>query len=241
MILISVNFCYSQRINTTNNNLWIVYNGDHKFSEKFGVHFEFQERRSELGKNNQQHLFRTGLNYHFLTNVFVTAGYAFVETYPYGNFAVKSAFPEHRIYEQLQYTTNLGQIEAVSRFRIEQRFSFLPILQSDSSFKSNAEYTYTNRFRYFQRFSVPFKGQKINDKTLYLSVYDEFFINFGKNVGLNIFDQNRAFFGLGYKIPKVGKLEFGYLNQILLKSDGIKVENNNTLLVSLNANFDWKK
>ncbi len=231
----------AQRLHTVNNDLWLQYNGDHKISKKIGLHLEYQERRSSFGSSNQQHLFRTGINYHFLPNAFASAGYAYVYTYPYGDFAVKSTFPEHRIYEQLQYSTNLSKVEAITRFRLEQRLSNLPTMQADSSFAAASQSTYTNRFRYFQRLSLPFKGSKIIDGSFYGTFYNEFFINFGKHVGKNIFDQNRAFAGMGYKVPKLGKVELGYMNQIIFKADGIKVENNNTIVAALNANFDWKR
>jgi Protein of unknown function (DUF2490) len=231
----------AQRLYTNNNNLWIAYNGDHKFSKKLGLHVEYQERRNNLGAKNMQHLFRTGINYYVLPNLFVTAGYAYVYTYPYGAFAVKSNFPEHRIYQQLQYSTTLNRVEAVSRFRLEQRLSYLPTLQSDSSYKSANTSTYTNRFRYSHRFSLPLNSSKIVDKTFYITAFEEVFINFGKHVAKNIFDQNRAFVGFGYKVPTFGRIEAGYMNQMLFKGDGIKVENNQTFSISCNANFDLKK
>jgi hypothetical protein len=231
---------YAQRQVSQNDNVWLSYAGDHKFSQKFGVHLEYQERRSSYGKINQQHLFRTAINYHLLPNCFVSLGYAFVQTYPYGKFAVKTDFPEHRIYQQLQYSTTLWSFESVLRLRLEQRWSYLPILKN-GEYIPNPNAVFTNRVRVLQRFSLPLNNKEIVDKTWYLSTYDELFINFGKNVTQNIFDQNRAFLGLGYKIPKLGRLEFGYMNQLLLKSDGIRLENNHTMLLSLSSNLAFKK
>jgi hypothetical protein len=239
MAIVFFNILHAQRLYTTNNNLWLAYNGDHKVSKLLGIHLEYQERRSKLGAGNQQNLFRTALNYHFLPNAFASMGYAFVATYPYGNFAVKSVFPEHRIYQQLQYNNGLGIIESVNRFRLEQRFNYLPVLQTDSSYKASNKSTYSNRVRYAQRFSIPLKGKKIVDKSFYITCFDELFINFGEQVQRNIFDQNRAFAGIGYKLPKLGRIELGYLNQLLFKGDEVKVENNNTLSLVWNANFSW--
>jgi hypothetical protein len=228
----------AQRVQTDNYNIWFSYNGDHKFSQKLGVHLEYQERRNSWGANNQQHLIRTALNYHFLPNCFASLGSAFVQTYPYGKFPVKADFPEFRIYQQLQYSNNFWRFESVLRFRLEQRWSYLPILK-DGNYVHNSKATYTNRIRVFQRFSFPLNNTEIIDKTLYISTYDEIFINFGKNVSYNIFDQNRAYLGLGYKVPKLGRVELGYMNQLLLKSDGIKLENNHTMMVSLASNIPF--
>jgi MFS superfamily sulfate permease-like transporter len=229
----------SLHLQTQNNNAWFMYFGDHKFSKNMGIHLEAQLRRADLGKNPQQLLLRTGLNYHFLPQVTGTIGYCFVETYPYGDFPVKSAFPEHRIWEQIQLKHQLNQIEWINRLRLEQRFSKLPILEGNSYEPGDA--MYTNRARILNRASIPFKGKSIQDKSIYISAYDELLINFGKNVAANLFDQNRAYIALGYKIPHIGRLETGYLYQAIQKSDGVKIENNHTFQLGLSSTIDFYK
>lgn len=212
-------------------NGWFMYFGNHKVTNKLGVHLEAQWRRNQFIVNPQQLLLRTGVNYYLNKDAFVTAGYCFVETYPYGNMPVGTTFPEHRLWEQLQIKSQQGKVEWISRFRLEQRNSFLPIIQ-------NNKYTtglgvYTNRFRLMNRISIPLKGEKINEKVFYFTLYDEWFINFGKNVGFNIFDQNRAYVAFGYALSNSTRIELGYLNQLIVKSDGVKIENNHTLQLGL--------
>lgn len=219
-----------QRKYTNNYNGWYMYFGDHKISNKWGVHLEAQLRRNDVITKGQQLLLRTGINYHFNNQIFATVGYGYVETYPYGEFPARATFPESRIWEQVQIKSAVGISEFISRFRLEQRFSKLPV--TDPQLEPSPA-VYTNRFRLLTRFSVPFKGKTIEDNSLYASVYDEFFINFGKNIGYNIFDQNRAYIALGYKLPKLGRLEVGYLNQLVFKGNGIQVENNHTLQIGL--------
>jgi len=64
-----------------------------------------------------------------------------------------------------------------------------------------------NRIRYMPRIDVPLY------KKLYAAAYDEIFIGFGKNVGENIFDQNRIGLLLGYRFSTLFRAEAGYLNQ----------------------------
>lgn len=229
------------RIHSSNNNAWLMYFGDHKISKYWGIHIEGQIRRNDFVQQWQQLLLRTGINYHINEQIFATVGYCFVETYPYGDFPVKSSFPEHRLWEQLQIKNQIQQFEWISRFRLEQRFSELPILNTISNTYEPGDALYTNRFRLLNRVSIPFSGQKIIDKSFYISFYDELFINFGKNVGLNLFDQNRAYAAIGYKIPKMGRLEIGYLEQTIIKSDGFKIENNHTIQLGLSSNIDFMK
>lgn len=225
-------------LRTNNTNTWFVYNGSHKIHPKWGLHMEVQIRRYDFLASWQQLLLRTGINYHVNNNVFFTAGYCFVETAPYGAFPVKAKFPENRFWEQMQIKTPVGRMEWISRFRLEQRFSNNPVLNTTNNLYEPGDAVYTNRFRLMNRFSWPFNKKGIVDKSFYLTVLDELFVNFRENVGYNFFDQNRAYAGVGYKIPKWGRLELGYMEQTLYKSDGVKIENNRTLQLGLYSNLD---
>jgi hypothetical protein len=241
IFLITVNILNAQSVRkyTTNNNGWYTYTGNHKIADKWGIHLEAQWRRNNVIIDNQQLLLRSGIIYYLNSQALLTAGYCFVETYPYGAYAAKAAFPENRIWEQLQLKNTIGTVEMINRFRLEQRFVNAPTW-------SNGEYEageaiYTNRARMMTRFSVPFKGNAIEDRSFYISAFDEVFINFGKHVAFNIFDQNRAYLGIGYKIPKAGRLEIGYLNQLSFKSDGIRVECNHVIMIGLACNIEFRK
>lgn len=217
-----------------------MYFGDHKVSAKWGVHLEAQFRRHDVITSGQQLLLRTGINYHLTDQTFLTAGYAFIETYPYGAFPVLATFPEHRLWQQAQIKSQLHKWEMISRFRLEQRWLHFPVEQTDGSY-APGDAVYQNRFRIFTRFSIPFKGETIVDKSWYVTFYDEVFISFGKNVNMNVFDQNRAYVALGYRIPKIGRLEFGYMQQLILKANGKQVENNHTLQLGLISNIPFFK
>lgn len=240
LLFLSMHVVFSQDHQTTDNSAaWFMYTGNHKFANKWGVHLEAQMRRANFIAHPQQLFFRAGLMYHINNQIHVTAGYAFAETYPYGEFAAKATFPENRIWEQLQIKNQLNSTEWVSRFRLEQRFNRNPVLVDGSYTPGDA--VYTNRFRLNNKFSIPFKGKTIEDKSLYMTFSDEFFINFGGNVKMNFLDQNRAMVGLGYRIPAIGRLEVGYMLQTIFKSDGIKIEHDHTLVVGLSSNISFQK
>jgi hypothetical protein len=63
-------------------------------------------------------------------------------------------------------------------------------------------------------------GPITSNKKHYLGIYDEFFINFGRNVAANIFDQNRAYVALGLSIARGAKLEIGYMLQTIQQRNG---------------------
>lgn len=225
-----------------NFNAWYMFFADPKLDEHWGIHLEAQFRRSGLIADQQQLLLRTGLNYHFNSSVSATVGYCFVQTSPYGDFPAKADFPENRFWEQLQMKTQHGRFEWVNRLRLEQRLVNSPVATEANPDKYEpGDAVYFNRFRLFNKVSIPFKGTTIGDKSLYFAMYDEVLFAFGKNVAANALDQNRAYAALGYKIPKLGRLELGYLYQAINKTDGIKRERNHTLQVGLTSNFDFIK
>ena len=229
----------TKRQYTTNYNGWLAYSGNHQLTDKWGIHLEVQWRRSNIVLDNQQLLTRVGINYYLHPQVYLTAGYCYVITYPYGAFAAKCMFPENRIWEQINFKSNIGIIEMINRFRLEQRYVNSPVL-ADGIYEPG-DAVYTNRARALVRFSVPLKGKTIEDRSYYVSCFNEVYINFGKNVGYNILDQNRAYLGIGYKLPKIGRLEIGYLNQLILRSDGIKVEKNHTIQISLSSSIEFRR
>jgi hypothetical protein len=229
------------RQTTDNRNAWLMFFGNARLSERFGLNSEIQWRRADYFNNPQQLLLRTGVNVHLGQTITLTAGYCFVETYPYGSFPVRSTFPENRLWEQLHLRNVIGKTEWIARFRLEQRFSRLPVESSvEPGTFNSGDAVYTNRFRVMNRFSIPFKGSEILDYSLYFSIYDELFINFGHNVEGNVFDQNRAYAALGYVVPRLGRVEFGFMEQTLLKPDGRRLENNHTIYVSLISKFDFR-
>jgi hypothetical protein len=67
------------------------------------------------------------------------------------------------------------------------------------------------------------------------------FIGAGKNLGTNIFDQNRIFLLLGYKLNKKLSIEGGYFNQTLQQGRRINnstiMQRNNGLVLSSVLNF----
>jgi hypothetical protein len=220
----------SERIKDFNNNGWYMYFGDHKLTNKWGLHTEVQWRRHNILKDPQQLLIRTGINYDLTPSAMFTLGYGYIETHPYGDFPAAGTFPEHRIYQQLQLKQSVARVGLMHRYRLEQRW-VRPAGAENS--------TYLNRARYMLKATLPLMGTTIDAGEPFLAVYNEVFVGFGNNIQRNIFDQNRAYAALGYKINDGATLELGYLNQIVQKANGVVFEHNHTLQVSLFYNLDF--
>ena len=232
----------NNRLNTNNNIGWYNYFGTFKVAEKFGIHTEYQWRRNNYITDWQQSLLRVGLNYNLSPRVLFRVGYAWIETYPYGDIPLNGLgrdFTEHRIFEMVQLSHKEGIVDFSHRFMLEQRF--VGRYTSANEAKED-EFPLLNRMRYMVRFQIPLKGKEIKDKTPYVALYDEVIVGFGKNVNANIFDQNRIGILLGYRFNKNFRIEAGYLNQTLQYGRQISgqnvFQNNNGFIINTNFNFD---
>lgn len=220
---------------------WYNYFGTFRVGAKSSVHTEYQWRRNELAAGWQQSLFRTGFNYQLTPKLQLRAGYAWIETWPYGDIPLNvfgKTFTEHRLFQAVTLTDRLSVVELSHRFMQEQRWIGR---YSQQSLDKEDEFVFTNRFRYMFRLQLPLKGKAIDSKVPYVAAYDEVFIGFGKNVGENIFDQNRLGFLLGYRFNPLIRVELGFLNQILMLGREVGgrnvVQYNNGVIV--NTIFDF--
>lgn len=234
-------FTQEARLNDPNSIAWFAYTGGIKISPKFAIHTEYQWRRTDGFKNWQQALYRTGFNYSLRKDVNIIAGYAFAQTFSYGDYPAAFAFPEHRIFEQLLIKNPIGKVDLSHRFMLEQRFVGRVFLENGNK---KTDYNYLNRMRYRAKVEIPFQKNK-STTNWSLILQDEIFIGWGGNIGANIFDQNRVGIMLGYKLNNMLKLEAGYINQTLQQGGRINnkavFQHNNGLLLAANFTFDASK
>ena len=174
---------------------WLMYFGTHKISEKYSLHYETQLRNYEVISNFNQLLPRVGLNYHIDESSIVTAGYAFIPTQnEFDKGWGKEMVTENRIWEQFILRNSINRVKIRHRYRLEQRWV-----------KAGDITTYKNRARYMLSVKLPIS--KNEESPLFISLYDEIFLNISDNP----FDQNRLFAALGYQVNKQMNIQLGYL------------------------------
>ncbi len=246
-ILVFCLFTYSvinaqnTRISDHNNIGWYVYNGTFKLNKKWGVHTEYQWRRDNVIKDRQQSLLRTGINYQVNKKLSLRLGYAWIETFNYGDIPINSfgkQFTEHRAFQMATVNDKLGMVELSHRFMLEQRWIGR---YSNAALTKEDDFFFVNRFRYMYRMQIPLKGKTIADKTAYAAVYDELFVGFGKNINENVFDQNRLGVLLGYRFSSKVRIEAGFLSQIVQLPREVGGRNvfqyNNGLILATHLSF----
>lgn len=204
------------RISDYNTIQWNAFVGTWDLHDKWGIHGEFQWRRSDFISDPQQNLYRIGLNYKPNTQVVFRLGGAYIDTYPYGKVPLQAAaklFPEYRIFQMVQLNNPIGSLNIAHRFMLEQRWigNFLDPNKSNVS-----DFIFLNRFRYMLRLEKHSEKFSFGQNTPYFATYNELMLGFGYNIGQNIFDQNRFGVLTGLKINKALKIEAGYLSQILM-------------------------
>ena len=177
---------------------WLIYLGNKKIDNNWNFHNEIQYRNYNAIGDLEQLLLRAGLGYNLTEkNNNILLGYGFINSQNYIDTDEKIGINEHRIYQQFITKQSIGIVNVQHRYRFEQRF----IEEQDMKL----------RFRYFLSINIPLSDIEMNDNTLYASIYNEIFLNSEDNV----FDRNRLYAGLGYKLNEFAKFEIGYMNQFL--------------------------
>lgn len=201
---------------------WYMYFFDTKFGEsQWGLQGDVQYRNWNIMGDLEQLLLRGGVTYRPKnTDVKLTLGAANITSGEYGESSATSN--ETRIYQEALIPVKVGKrFYFNNRFRYEQRFV--------------EEQDFRTRYRYNLFLNIPLNRSEIVDKTIYLSLYNELFINGEKSIGndktVELFDRNRSYAALGYAFSKDSKLQFGLMKQI---SSNL---NKNQLQFSFHHNF----
>lgn len=185
--------CWSQNSDLGN---WLIYFGNKKINKKINWHHEVQYRNYNAVGDLEQLLLRTGIGYNLTgnsNNLLLGYGYILSDNYV-GATDEKVSVNEHRIYQQFITKQLIKKVNIQHRYRFEQRF---------------IEKKFRLRLRYFLSINVPLSKKESKDKTFYLSAYNEIFLNTKEN----IFDRNRLYGGLGYRLNEKLRFELGYMNQ----------------------------
>lgn len=182
---------------STNTGNWLMYFGNQAINDRWNWHNEIQYRSYDLIGDTEQMLLRTGIGYNLTErNNNLLLGYGFIQSHKYTPGASdKVRSEEHRIFQQFINRHSFGRLYFQHRIRAEERF--LP-----DDFKV--------RGRYFLSLNLPINQATITKNTLYLSAYNEIFLNAQDK----IFDRNRIYAGLGFGLHESIRLELGMMSQI---------------------------
>ena len=200
--------------------LWVSINSTTRVTHRWGLVGDFHMRRNDFAEDPSFYFIRLGSHFWITEKFTLTAGYAHMFRAP-----LKEDWhtwsDENRIYEQFQYSSKIGSVSVLSRFRNEQRWQ--EEVKNDVLTGKNL---FSDRMRYLLSFSIPVSK---NPHIPLLVLSDEILLQFGKNIVLNTFDQNRFFVGIKKNVTPALSFDFGYMPVYQQKSSGYQYDLNHTI------------
>ena len=227
-----------QKIIIEEEQLWTGYFNQTRFNNKWGIWTDVHVRTKENFFNNlSQIVVRPGITYYLSNDLKLTAGYAFINHFPADNHKNISQ-PEHRSWQQLQFHSKYPRIKLMQWVRLEERFR-RKILNDDAladgyNFNFRLRYNILSQFALNQR--APFKPGSFS-----FVLSNELFINAGREITYNVYDQNRFFAGFHYHVNTHDNLQFGYMNLYQQQAAGNKYRNLHVARVFYFHQIDLRK
>lgn len=209
-----------ERAVTYANQQWLQYYAQLNVSPKWRLLADAGLRRQDYLRHPAMVLARAGVQYHVDPDFSVAAGIAYFGLYR-GSALARD---ERRTWQEFSYQQQHGRFYLQNRLRLEQRFF--------SERPAGAEgFNYRARYRFSCQF--PINHNALLARTLFLQAGDEFFVNFGRQVIYNLFDHNRLFLGLGYKLNNSFQLVLNYVYQYAQKNAPASFEETEVFWLSI--------
>lgn len=201
----------AQKKTEHNTYTWVSVNSNIFLNKHWFIMADIHARENNFFASNSFIFARVGLGYQADNKLSLAAGYGNLLLSPSTAGWVTKA-DEHRIYQQIQLSSEYKKIKLLQRLRNEQRWQ--QIIVNDKKTGANK---FSNRVRYLLSATVPvFKNKKLPQ----LVIADEMLLQFGKDIVNNTFDQNRLFLGIKQSITPGLSFDAGYMNTFQQKSNG---------------------
>lgn len=212
--------------------VWIGFIHSSKINNKWGFTADVHVRRNNFLSLPSFSVLRGGITYYISEKLTFTNGYAHLWLSP-NNTAYHTVVKENRLYQQLQWITNINKVLLTHRIRNEQRWQDRVVNE-----RTTDTINFSNRVRYLLNITIPiFKNKKMPS----LVIADEFMFQFGKHLVFNTFDQNRWYIGFKQPISKSISVDVGYMNLYQQRENGFEYINNHTLRLFIFHNLNLSK
>ncbi len=217
----------------TEEQTWLAYFNQTRFTNKSGMWVDLHLRfTGNYVHHVGQTIARAGYMYYLSDQVKLTAAYAYATRY---STTGGPDVPEHRPWQQIQWTEKKNGFNMMQWVRLEERFR-----RKVAAGELTDEYSFNYRIRYNMAFTIPLKGKQVVAKTPFLFANNEVMINFGKEIVYNYFDQNRAFVGLGYQFTSHLNAQLGYMYIFQQLAGGNEYLNINAIRLFVFHNLDFR-
>lgn len=197
---------------------WSKIEANQIFDNNIGVGLDFVYRRKDafgegtMFSNRFRESIRPWVHYQFSPYARLSIsplGYMFTHDY-LGKPGDELREPYHELRSTVQFFHHIKQFNGRLMHTWRYRYEFRWQEQADSD-----SYRYFNRFRFRYRVRYLINSNDFYENGLwYAAVSNELGINFGKNVVLNVFNQNRLYIGVGHRFLNSVRAELRYVNRI---------------------------
>jgi hypothetical protein len=210
---------------------WGQYYATIKVAKKWTWTADAGYRYNELFKNPSQYIVRTGLYYQLNDRMKVGSGFAHLGFYTSG----KISKLEYRTYEEFALSDNYNHVSIQHRFRIEERY-FKSVVDG----KVGPGHTFNFRFRYqfLMNFKIVGLSSTNPQEALSLNLGDEIFVNAGREIVYNVFDQNRIIAGPVVSFTKNFSVGLIYNSQFAATTTPKSYVHTDVFWLTVKQNFD---
>lgn len=186
---------------------WLSASGTYKLSKHWSLYLDNQFRSADQVSYFRQFIFRPGVVYKFNVHQLATIGYAYSLVNRLNDGIPDNNIKENRFWEQYTYLHRIAKVYATQRVRLEQRNMMTP----------GKEDVFSQRLRLYTRYQLPLIKQDTFNRGTYLALQNEVYLNVQHKNKLNgsMLDQNRVYFGVGYRISPKIDVELGFIDQFL--------------------------
>jgi hypothetical protein len=219
---------------TEREQFWLGYFNQMRFSKRWGMWTDLHFRTNNFMSEVSLLFYRGGLSYYLKDNLRLMAGYSYVHHFPSDGAGV--AYPEHRPWQQIWWNQKYNGYTTLQWLRFEQRYNRIV-----NNGELTQDYRFNHRIRYNFALNIPLTNKELKPGTPFIVLQDEIFINLGKEIKYNYFDQNRFFVGLGYQIDTHLNFQVGYMNVFQQRASGNQFYDTHTLRFFVFHSLDLRK
>lgn len=139
--------------------------------------------------------------------------------------------PQYRLWQQMVSVMSFDKVKLYHQIRTEQRWARKNVIGSS--------FNLTHRFRYKLSTYIPLNRDHLMPGALFFSGYEEIFIQSGKTVLFDHFEDNRLFLGLGYILNDQIQIQVGYMWTYRHYGEPHKYESRHIPRISFYHNLDF--
>ncbi|WP_306352223.1 DUF2490 domain-containing protein [Flavobacterium sp. '19STA2R22 D10 B1'] len=240
VLLLQTNVVFSQQSKEVTHQqlIWYGYNTTVSFSANWYLVSEVQERHFIDPLAQHQLLFRTELHRNLGKEWNTSVGMTVFLQSPNDPESTSNLIvPELRPNIEFVYKQKLSFGILSHRYKAEARY-----FHNTANGELTTGYTFGNfRFRYQIGLEIPILKSKQQQRDLLsVRVMDEVHFNTGGNIVKNVFDQNRVYLALNYKITPKLSIEAGYLNWYQQRASGYEFYNRDIIRFTVFHKIDFK-